>query len=387
MATTVTVYFATNRQPLTDGTERIVGFSSELGPTGGLDVRYGRAKVQVDLAAATQAMVPGSLEVADQKLVFAVGGRPILGSQTIFDALRSDMSKSGRPTIAFIHGFSNSFTDAIERAGWILAFYGIDANMFAFTWPSVASPIGVPLPFNDYRHDRTTAAASGPAVARTIRRLYDYVDALSRAQRCRGSIHLLCHSMGTYVLRNALQALMRLPDPAAVRTDDVRALSTLSAQAPDPSVLRRSFDRIVLAAADEDADAFDDPLKLKYLPRLGQSVTVYHSPKDWVLNTLSATTKFNGPRLGNDGPDNMGTISDKVSAIDVSAVLSLAEEPENHQYYRVFPAVRDDIVAVLNGTPQDQIANRAAVSAGRWRIVRAGAAAVKPAGKARRKRG
>src|SRR5262249_58959939 len=103
MATTVTVYFATNRQPLTDGTERIVGFSSELGPTGGLDVRYGRAKVQVDLAAGTQAIVPGSLEVADQKLVFAIGGRPLLRSQTIFDAPRSDMSKSDRPTIAFIH--------------------------------------------------------------------------------------------------------------------------------------------------------------------------------------------------------------------------------------------------------------------------------------------
>jgi esterase/lipase superfamily enzyme len=135
-------------------------------------------------------------------------------------------------------------------------------------------------------------------------------------------------------------------------------------------VLRRSFDEIVLAAADEDADAFDDPLKLKYLPRLGQRVTVYHSPKDWVLNTLSAATKFNGPRLGNDGPDNMATISDKVSAVDASVVLSTAQEPENHQYYRVFPAMRDDIVAVLKGTAQDKVANRAAVSAGRWRIAK-----------------
>jgi esterase/lipase superfamily enzyme len=144
-------------------------------------------------------------------------------------------------------------------------------------------------------------------------------------------------------------------------------MSSLSAGTPDPSVLRRSFDRMVLAAADEDADAFDDPLKLKYLPRLGQSVTVYHTNKDWVLNTLSAATKFNGPRLGSDGPDNMGSISDKVTAVDVSVVVSLAEEPENHQYYRVFPAVRDDIVAVLDGTAQNDVPNRTAVSDGRWR--------------------
>jgi len=32
------------------------------------------------------------------------------------------------------------------------------------------------------------------------------------------------------------------------------------------------------------------------------------------------------------------------------------------------PAVRDDIVAVLNGTPQDQVPNRTAVSPGRCRL-------------------
>jgi esterase/lipase superfamily enzyme len=387
MATVVTVYFATNRQPLTDGGDRIVGFTSELGPTSGLDVRYGRAQVEVDLKNNQSTFVPGSLEVAEQKLLFAAGGNPVLGSKTIFDAIREDMAKSKRPTIAFIHGFSNSFPDAIERAGWILVFYGIDANMFAFTWPSIASPIGVPLPYNDYTHDRGTAAASGPAVARTIRRLCDYADGLERDQRCQQSIHLLCHSMGNYVLRNALQAMMRLPDPAAAISGDVRTMSALSADAPDPSGLRRSFNRIILAAADEDADAFDDPAKLKYLPRLGQSVTVYHSEKDWVLNTLSAATKFNGPRLGNDGPDNMGTISDKVSAIDVSDVISFEQDPENHQYYRVFPAVRDDIVAVLNGMPQNQVPNRAVVSEGRWRIVPASRVPRRTAAKPVKRRG
>jgi esterase/lipase superfamily enzyme len=385
MATTVTVYFATNRQPLTDGGERIIGFSSELGPTGGIDVRYGRADVEVDTKNTTT-IVPGSLKVAEQKLLFAAGDAPVLGSTTIFDALREDMTKAARPTIAFIHGFSNSFTDAIERAGWILVFYGIDANMFAFSWPSIASPIGIPLPYKDYVHDRATAAASGPAVARAIRRLYDYVDSLPNADRCRQSIHLLCHSMGNFVLRNALQALMRLPDATAAIAGDVRSMSSLSAATPDPSLLRRSFDKMVLAAPDEDADAFDDPAKLKYLPRLGQSVTVYHTNKDWVLNTLSAATKFNGPRLGSDGPDNMGSISDKVTAVDVSEVVSFAEDPENHQYYRVFPAVRDDIVAVLNGTLQNDIPGRTAVSDGRWRLVPPTAAARKPTRKPAKKR-
>lgn len=367
-ANRVTVYFATNRMPVTNDAGRIVNFNFNLGPVGGLNVRYGKAEVSIDFAHQKPAMVPGSLLVADETLFGPDGFTPKLGSNTIFDAIRADMAK-GKPTIAFIHGFSNSFQDAIERAGWILAFYGLDANIFVFTWPSKGSIIApTPIAYADYVHDRGTAAASGPAVARTIRRLYDYVDSLEREQRCDQPIHLICHSMGNHVMRNALQALMRLPDAAAAPSGDIPSMATLSASAPDPSRLRRSFDRIILAAADEDADAFDDPLKLKYLPRLGLSVTVYHTDRDWVLNTLSAITKFNGPRLGNGGPDNMATISDKVSAIDVSVVLSPGKDIENHQYYRVFPVVRDDIVAVLNGTPQDKIGNRTAVSPGRWRI-------------------
>jgi esterase/lipase superfamily enzyme len=369
----VKVYFASNRQPLTaGGTDQIIDFGSELGPTNGLSVRYGSAEIAVDLTAKTNVLVPGSLKVADEQLIFPAGSGPQLGSDTIFDAIRADMLLGSRPTIAFIHGFSNSFTDSLERAGWISQFYGLAANMFAFSWPSIASPIGVPLPYSDYAHDRSTAAASGPAVARTIRRLLDYVDALAEEDRCNQSIHLLCHSMGNYVLRCALQAMMQMPDPALsslTATGTVPAMVTLAGAQPTPAGLRRTFDKIVLAAADEDADAFDDPNKLKYLPRTGNSISVYHSTKDWVLNTLSAGTKFNGPRLGSDGPDNMATISDKVTAIDCSDVTSFEQDPEEHQYYRIFPFVRDDIVQVLRGIPQNQVTNRAAISAGRYRIL------------------
>jgi hypothetical protein len=122
----------------------VTGLSASVqswGHRGGLDVRYGRAQVDVDLAGKTAAMVPGSLEVAEQRLLFPPGGSPVLGSGTTFDAIRDDMMRSGRVTIALIHGFSNSFTDAIERAAWIVSFYGIDANMFVFSWPSIASPM------------------------------------------------------------------------------------------------------------------------------------------------------------------------------------------------------------------------------------------------------
>jgi esterase/lipase superfamily enzyme len=362
----VTVYFATNRQPITGGTgQAIVDFGSEPGPIDGLAVRFG--SVQADVEDGKAQLVQSSLVVAEETLTGPEGFEPQHGSKTIFEALRQAMIANKRETLVFVHGFSNSFKDAMERAAGILDFYGIPANIFAFTWPSRASPVGVPLPYADYEHDRQTAAASGPAMARTLGILYDYVDNLAREQRCEQQLHLLCHSMGNYAFRNALQALLRSPIvPRDAGNAPRRLLTAVAGGGPDPSALRRTFDQIVLAAADEDEDAFDDPNKLKYVSRLGNAVTVYHTRRDWILSTLSAVTKFNGPRLGNSGPDNMDSISDKVTAVDVSEVISPASDPESHQYYRIFPAVRDDIVAVLS---DEKPPKREQLQTGRWRIV------------------
>jgi esterase/lipase superfamily enzyme len=387
MPATITVYFGTNRMPITDATgERIVDFGSEPGPIDGAAVRFGSAEVKVTSIRSAK-IVAGSLYVAPEKLIPPNQRR---GSRDIFDKLREDMLEGGRPTLVHIHGFSNSFTDALERAAIILDFYGIDANVFSFTWPSRNSGGPVPLPYVDYLHDRETARESGLAMARTLRILYDYINGLPDRDRCRQPLHLICHSVGNYALRHALQALMRLPvgeareyapasdspasRPAAPEGGTARegfpALIGLPTENRDPNRVRRTFDQIVLAAGDEDEDTFEDELELKYLPRLAANLTVYHTPRDWILSTLSRYTKFNGPRLGNDGPENMAVISDKITAVDVSQAIDPEEDFESHQYYRLFPAVRDDIVAVLNGVRPDQVPNREPVaSMRRYRIM------------------
>lgn len=367
----VTVYFGTNRQPVLDGAGKdIVDFGSDPGPVGGYAVRFGQAQVAVDLAANTTELVAGSLYVAPEILTPAPGDPPKFGSKTIFDAVRQDMSSRKLPTLVFIHGFSNSFQDAIERAGWnsiFLADGGFRANIFVFTWPSQGGRLGgdVPLPYLDYEHDRRNAVTSGPALGRTLKILYDFVDRLPRQDWCFQQLHLLCHSMGNYVLRNGLQSWLKLPDLAAANAPP-GALTSIDRMRNDPNVTRRTFDQIVLAAADEDDDAFDDADKLEMLSRLGNAVTVYHTKKDWVLNTLSSKTKFNGPRLGTNGPDNMALISDKVSAVDVSDVFDYSDDMEGHQYYRKVPAIRDDIAAVFSGKRPIEIPNRKALLVGRW---------------------
>jgi len=348
-----------------------VGFGSDPGPIDGTAVRFGSADVQVTRSRAQ--IVAESLYVAPEQLI---GPNQTRGSRDIFGKLRESMRGKGRPTLVVIHGFSNSFSDAIERAGTILDFYGVDMNVFSFTWPSRGSKLPVPLPYADYVHDRETARASGLAMARTMRILFDYIDSLGPAEQCRQPMHLICHSMGNYAFRHAVQALMQLPlqpvsaSPIAVaQPDPAPMLVALPTEAPDPIRLRRTFEQVILVAADEDEDAFDDPREMRYLPRLAGSVSVYHTREDWILSTLSRVTKFNGPRLGTDGPDNMGSISDKVSAIDVSDVIDVSQDFQSHQYYRIAPAVRDDIVAMLSGARPTQVANREALGSQRYRIV------------------
>ncbi|GGE02511.1 hypothetical protein GCM10011390_21740 [Aureimonas endophytica] len=370
---TVTVFFATNRMPIAEkGSDRIIDFGPDLGPIDGTAVRFGSAVATIEGDGAQVNME--TLWVSPEKLYGADQKR---GSRDIFEQLRADMKGNERPTLVLLHGFSNSFRDALERAAWISVFYGIEANIFVFSWPSIGRNLPTPLPYADYAHDRYTARASGVAIARTLQILYDFIDGLDPSATCRQPLHLIAHSMGVFVLRQAVQALMRqAPRPPAGLADPMsdqlifdagtRNLTGIPTASADPNRLRRTFGEVVLAAGDEDEDSFEDANELRYLPRIARRVSVYHTPSDWILSTLSRVTKFNGPRLGMDGPENMSIISDKVTSIDVTDVLSSADDLQSHQYYRIFPRVRDDIVAVLRGEPQEKIVKRRSLTPHRY---------------------
>lgn len=387
----VVVRFATNREPIFSSrtkSSKIVEFGSNLGPIDGKAIRFGTVTVRI----AKQGALPSDWIVAADKTSLMVANevltptvqeknfRPKLGSTEIFDGLRHCMTQPGeRPTIAFVHGFSNGFWDSIERAGMIAAYYTAQdfyPNVFVFSWPSRGPTVGIPTPIVDYAHDRANAERSGDAMARALRILLRYADNLPADAWCNQKIHLLAHSMGVYALRYAVQALLAAPPitPPDVGRDigpSPQMAAAMAAMPEGPSViarLRGFFDEVVLAAADEDEDAFGDPKKLRLLPRMAARVSVYHTREDWILSRLSKYSKFNGPRLGTDGPENIATISDKVRAIDVSKAADYFDEMQGHQYYRQFDAVRDDIVAVLRGVRDLDIKNRVPLGPSRFAI-------------------
>jgi esterase/lipase superfamily enzyme len=250
-----------------------------------------------------------------------------------------------RDALVFIHGFANTFDNALARAALLSEQYRIQRRggpirtpyVFAFSWPSD----GMAQPPWKYASDRDDAAMSGVAMARALRRFLDF---LQESGRCNGRIHLVAHSMGNWALRHAVLGLKALQDGGR---------------------LEKIFDNVFLMAPDEDEDCLESNDKLGLLPQLGRRVHVYHSRGDLALE-VSDKTKFNIDRLGTDGPRTLDGLSHRITAVDCSDVDWTEATHGNHQYYRLRPEVLRDVRHVLAGQLHlDEIPGREVTQPGR----------------------
>ncbi|MEO0376735.1 MAG: alpha/beta hydrolase [Cyanobacteria bacterium P01_A01_bin.17] len=319
-----TIYFATNRNPNNKSNPTSFGdmFSSaDLG-----DLRFGEAQVRN--------------ETLDKSTIRTLPDNSEEGSKVLFDNLRNAMRNQSQDSLIFIHGFNVTFTQAIESAAKMGNVYArlskdkdndkYDPNIFVFSWPSNGKIF-------EYQNDRHDAEASGYAFARGLGKLTEFLRATVKGQACQQKIHLMAHSMGVYVLRHAVQQTQKI----------------------SIGKLPRLFDDIILAAADEDNDAFEHDYKLAKLAELGQRVTVYCNSGDQALR-VSDITKGNPDRLGHDGPLNPHLVSSKVVTVDVSDVVNgiVVNDIAEHAYHVEVEKVAKDILAVLRGKSSETIASR-----------------------------
>jgi len=315
------IYFATNRNP--NRKHDPDAFGGRFNPEAVDNLRFGVAEVTGHGAAGSIQ----SITVAPERLS-RQPSRARLGSRQVFDELRASMH-SGIDTLCFVHGYNVDFEEAILAGNGLHEDYaGTDGlNVVVFTWPSDGSM----MPFLAYKSDRTDAAASGPAFARALIKLQDFLAGIQRGEECRARLDLLCHSMGNYVLRHGIQATRR----------------TISR-------IPQVFDDIFLMAADEDYDAFEYDYKLGPLPELGKHVHVYYNRGDTAL-VVSDKTKSNPTRLGSRGPRAPLSVPGNVSIVDASEVVSGLIE---HSYYLDNEQTIRDVRSVRSGVPPDRIAMR-----------------------------
>lgn len=338
-----TVYFATNRQLTGDGSTAS-DYAGESGPAG----LPGRVTHAMGFVEGTDLA-----RLESGRLASIHGVKP----DDFSDALQADLT-SGRNLLIFIHGFANSFTDSITRAAFnreFLAASGIpaaDCSVVSFSWPSrgivvdpgdiigglAMGPLTVALkvlgitasPFaNAYFDDQTAAAASAADIVSFLDRLRP---AISKVRRRGGRVFLLAHSMGNWVMENALNHWAK------------------------GGGLPRSmlFDEALSASADcPFAEHDKGPLWFSHLGRLSGRVSLYHSAGDQILRLSQVVNNIQ--RLGRSGPTDRTDLTrypreswrfvDCENLSDTGPGLSL---DSSHQFYRRIPAVRDDMARVMN---------------------------------------
>src|SRR5215471_12859455 len=322
----VTVYFATNRVAQGPTTDWHSYGADIIPPTDPSQITYGAAFVQ-----GTDLTVEGSGTIT------AISHPQVGGFQI---GVAQDIVGSGKNILVFIHGFANSFLNAIARAAfnreWFAA-SGIgaaDTTVIAFTWPSLGELIAAPphiLP-DDYLRDQRQASHSGFHIASFFANLQPLLTQI-RAQGRR--VFLLAHSMGNFVLQAGVEGWFMHGQP--------------------PAIL---FDEVFLAAADERFDSFELPMeaRLGRLAELTPRISIYYSVRVVALYLSFAVNLV--ARLGHEGPRHKADVTRYPPAryrmpncADVDDYNMVIPPDASHQYYRRSRKVRADIAAAMGNDP------------------------------------
>lgn len=361
----LTLYYATNRNHVGNDRWRPDSYGTKFSDDGMENLRFGFVTVAADdkkitaflntglrdggvgdgeglggylaecaktaaIEAYQESINPGIADVAQKGLK--------LGSKAMFADVMSDMEKSS-DVLIYIHGFNVSWFEAVGSA---LALQHMLQNaaqrdpeqsvlVVLFTWPSD----GMALPWVSYKSDRSEATGSGAAVGRAFLKMRDFLAGLrDRAKKggktlCGQDIHLLCHSMGNYLLQSAL-----------TRTFDFTP----------GNALPRLFEHVFLCAPDVDDNALEPGEPLARIDQIARNVTIYHNRNDKAM-VVSDYTKGNPERLGGTGAAHPALLHNKVHQVDCTEVaqgLGLAE----HSYY-LDGNVNADIRASIDGVSQD----------------------------------
>jgi esterase/lipase superfamily enzyme len=314
-----TVYFATNRVLSGSATDYRSYGDSIVPPTNPTAITYGTAFVDdANLTADTVGAIKSIQNI----------------SKGAFDPqAASDLSNSGRNLLVFIHGFDNSFENAITRAAfnqqWLEQSGVAAANttVVAFSWPSLGQLISWPVPWEDYFHDQTAAGQSGAH----IMTFFANLEPIMKSARTKGHrVFLLVHSMGHWALQAAVEGWF-------VHGNGTAAL----------------FDEAFLAAGDERYDSFSMPFpgRLSGLRKLSARISIYTSAEDEVLD-VSELINLGARRLGQEGPRDFTDASRFPPAlfrlVDCTSFDDYDRDFQgSHQYYRRSPLCRADIAKAM----------------------------------------
>lgn len=264
------------------------------------------------------------------------------GQKDATGALRGDV-------LVFIHGYNNAITDVLTRHRLLkqgLSQHGFGGMIVSFDWPCDDVALA-------YLPDR------GRAKQTAFQLVSDCILLLAQRQSqggCYTNVHLLAHSTGAYVIREAF-------DDADDRTAVASTNWTVS--------------QIALAAGDVSSGSLAaDNASSESIYRHCIRLTNYSNPYDEVLQLSNVKRVGVAPRVGRVGlPDNAPSAAVNVDCGIYYEGTLQAPPPatltgvRSHSWYFSDAVFTEDLAQTLNGNlDRGVITTRKLISAGRYRL-------------------
>jgi len=245
----------------------------------------------------------------------------VLKAADSFPLLPGEQQEDQKHVTLFVHGYNNTWSDAAGRYQSVVSslFRG-DSSLglcILFTWPSAGAAL-------DYLPDREEARQSAPDLALVLDEFYEWLLTKQKAaarnpdNACKAKTSIIAHSMGNYVLQEAM---------------------ALTWNRKNQPLLVSLVSQLLMVAADVDNDIFDDsdvPGKNDGdgIANLTYRVTALYTGRDPVLGMSAGLKHFGKRRLGRSGLDRAPgkTLPDNVWDVDCSSLIP-SDASEIHSSY------------------------------------------------------
>jgi len=223
--------------------------------------------------------------------------------------------------LVFVHGFGTPFSSAAIRCAQLSHDTNFKGEAVLFSWPAGANPL-------KYETEKVRARENFLHLADFLHRL-----ALEKDRK----IHIVAHSMGTYILTNALSIL----------DERIKNRNILLARrnANDGKV----FNQIILASPDIAKDTYYKDFTRHNLKDIAERITMYAALQDHVLDY---SRFFNYWGSEGTAQERLGDSSASFFIIDgmdtVDARQEISHHFFGHSFYAENRALVTDIYLLLN---------------------------------------
>ncbi len=342
--------YVTDRAPIADPQTNALSYGSERSRTmsfGSIDIRIepesngamGEMKLGgiKEIGRFPEVPYPAEVSSAGYRRTPGVVAAHEQAVASLQAEIRRRLAKTERKEVAvFIHGYNNSFADAAYAMGTICRLLGEDFVCVLLTWPAGGSRGA----FLGYNVDRESGEFAVADMRKAIR-------AIGQTEGVRG-VHIIAHSRGADVLASAFQELSAEAYVSRFSITENLKVRNIVLFAPDIDI-DVAATKIFDVFSDPDA-AYGAKKNPNALIQGSFHLTIYSSPGDQALGLASSIfgSRLRLGQLDLSGPQAIALRADPGHRVD------LIEVDDNtgawgHGYFLSNPAVRSDLVALIDG--------------------------------------